>query len=215
MKEKKVTFRSGNQLLEGSRSSPSGEGPLAAVIVCHPHPSFGGSMDNDVVKSICEALFDGSIVTLRFNFRGVGKSQGQFGHGIGEQEDVKAAIAFLAGERQVDPRRIGLAGYSAGAVFATAVAADDARVQALAAISLPLGMTDLEGIKAWPRPKLFVAGSRDDFSSADELTDLCKTAAEPKECDVVEGADHSWQGYEEILATKVADFFSRIFNPNS
>ncbi len=215
MNETMVTFSSGKLLLEGARSSPSGKGPFAAVLVCHPHPSFGGSMDNNVVKSICEALFDRSIVTLRFNFRGVGKSQGQFGHGIGEQDDVKAAIAFLAGERHVDPHRIGLAGYSAGAVFGTAVAVEDARVQALAAISLPLGMTDLEGVKNWPKPKLFIAGSKDDFAPGDELTELCRTAAEPKECAVIEGADHFWQGYEETLAKKVVNFFSRALNPNS
>ncbi len=215
MKETKVTFRSKSLLLEGARSNPSGEGPLGAVVVCHPHPSFGGSMDNNVVKSICQALFDRSIVTLRFNFRGVGKSQGEFGHGIGEQEDVEAAIEFLASEKGVDSGRIGLAGYSAGAVFGTAVAVEDARVQALAAISLPLGMTDLEGVRNWPKPKLFIAGSKDDFAPGDELTELCRTAKEPKECAVIEGADHFWQGYEEILAEKVADFFSRTLNPHS
>lgn len=215
MNETKVTFRSGKLLLEGARSNPSGEGPLGAVLVCHPHPSFGGSMDNNVVKGICQALFDRSIVTLRFNFRGVGKSEGRFAHGIGEQEDVEAAIEFLAGERDIDARRIGLAGYSAGAVFGTSVAVTDARVQALAVISFPLGMADLGAVKSWPKPKLFIAGSKDDFAPADELNELCRTAIEPKECAVIDGADHFWQGYEEVLAGKVGDFFSRVFNPRS
>ena len=215
MNETKVTFHSGKLLLEGARSSLSGEGPFGAVLVCHPHPSFGGSMDNIVIKSICGALFDRSILTLRFNFRGVGKSQGRFAHGIGEQEDVEAAIEFLVSEKYVDRGRIGLAGYSAGAVFGSAVAVNDTRVQALAAISLPLGMTELDEVRAWPKPKLFIAGSRDDFAPTDGLSDLCRTANEPKECEIIEGADHSWQGYEEVLAGKVSDFFSRIFSPHS
>ena len=99
MNEARVSFRSGRLLLEGAESAPPGTGPFPAVLVCHPHPSFGGSMDNDVVRSVCEALFEKSIMTLRFNFRGVGKSEGRFGHGIGEQDDVEAAISFLIAEK--------------------------------------------------------------------------------------------------------------------
>lgn len=215
MNETKVAFRSGRLLLEGAMSSPAGIGPYAAVLVCHPHPSFGGSMDNNVVKSICEVLFDRSIMILKFNFRGVGRSQGRFGHGIGEQEDVEAAIAFLSAEKHVDPHRMGLAGYSAGVVFGLPVAVRDARVQALAAISLPFGMMDLEAVRNWPKPKLFVAGSRDDFASVDELTEFCRNCVEPKECAIIEGADHFWQGYEATLTTRVGDFFSRVFGPSS
>ena len=94
MYEVKVSFRSGQLLLEGAESTPVGTGPFPAVLVCHPHPSLGGSMDNNMVRSICEALFERSIMTLRFNFRGVVKSEVHFGHGVGEQEDMEAAIFF-------------------------------------------------------------------------------------------------------------------------
>jgi uncharacterized protein len=212
MNEESVSFRSGQLMLEGVKSTPVGAGPFPAVVVCHPHPSFGGSMDNNVVMSICEALFEKSIVTLRFNFRGVGKSEGSFGHGIGEQEDVQAAISFLA--RRKRSIALGLAGYSAGAVFGVPVAVTNTRVLAFAAISLPIGMMDLEAVRTSPKPKLFVSGSRDDFASVDDLNEFCRSCVEPKECVIVEGADHFWQGHEADLAATVSDFFSRTLNPS-
>ena len=195
MKETKVSFRSGQLLLEGALSAPPGKGPFPTVLVCHPHPSFGGSMDNNVVVNVCQALFKKSIMSLRFNFRGVGRSEGHFSHGTGEQEDVKAAISFLRSEKKPDPLRLGLAGYSAGAVFGLPVAVSDPRVRALVAISLPLGMMDLDAVRTCPKPKLFVSGSQDDFTSESELKEFCQSCVEPKECAVIEGADHMWEGY--------------------
>jgi alpha/beta superfamily hydrolase len=175
MKETMVSFRSGQLLLEGALSTPTGKGPFPAVLVCHPHPSFGGSMDNSVVVSICQALFKKSIMSLRFNFRGVGRSEGHFSHGTGEQEDVKAAISFLVSEKLTDPGRLGLAGYSAGAVFGLPVAVADARVRAMAAVSLPLGMMDLDAVRTCPKPKMFISGSKDDFTSVSELNEFCQS----------------------------------------
>ena len=209
MKETKVSFRSGQLLLEGALSTPPGKGPFPSVLVCHPHPSFGGSMDNNVVVNICQALFKKSIATLRFNFRGVGGSEGHFSHGTGEQEDVKAAISFLISEKKTDPRRLGLAGYSAGAVFGLPGAVADDRVSARAAISLPLGMMELDAVRTCPKPKMFVSGSKDDFTSVNELNEFCQSCVEPKECAIIEGADHMWEGYEARLARVVSDFLSR------
>ncbi len=96
MKQTRVSFVSGGLVLEGMLAVPEGTGPFPAVIVCHPHPLYGGSMDNNVVNSISETLVQASLVSLKFNFRGVGGSQGEFGQGIGEQEYVEAAISFLS-----------------------------------------------------------------------------------------------------------------------
>jgi uncharacterized protein len=209
MKERRVTFRSGELQLEGKRSLPAGDGPFPAVVVCHPHPSFGGSMDNNVVLAICEELFEKSMMTLRFNFRGVGQSEGHFGHGAGEQEDVAAALSYLAAHKKADPLRIGFAGYSAGAVFGLPAAVKDERVRAMAAVSLPLGMMDLKALKGSTKPKLFVLGSRDDYTTEAELTRFCRSCKEPKECVVVTGADHFWQGHEADLSARVGSFFQR------
>ncbi len=210
MKKTRVSFPSGELILEGILAIPEGAGPFPAVIVCHPHPLYGGSMDNNVVYSLSETLTQASLASFRFNFRGVGGSQGEFGQGIGEQEDVEAAISFTSTVKAVDSKRIGLAGYSAGAGFALPVGLNDARIKALAAVSPPLLMFDFDFLKGCPKPKLLISGSRDNFTPADQFLEFCQNLPEPKECESIEGADHFWWGYESCLAAKVTAFFIKV-----
>jgi alpha/beta superfamily hydrolase len=210
MKKIRVSFPSGELFLEGVLAIPEGAGPFPAVIVCHPHPLYGGSMDNNVVYSLSEALTRASLASFKFNFRGVGVSQGEFGQGIGEQEDVEAAISFINTVKKVDSKRIGLAGYSAGAGFALPVGLNDVRIKALAAVSPPLPMFDFDFLKDCPKPKLFISGSRDNFTPADQFLEFCQNLTEPKECESIEGADHFWWGYESSLAAKVTAFFIKV-----
>jgi alpha/beta superfamily hydrolase len=209
LKKTKVSFSSGKLLLEGRLATPQGKGPFPAVIVCHPHPLYGGSMDNNVVNSLCETLAQSSFVSFKFNFRGVGASQGEFGQGIGEQADVEAAISFMGTLQEIDSARIGLAGYSAGAGFALPIGSSDGQIKALAAVSPPLNMFSFDFLKSCPKPKLLVSGSRDNFTSADQFLEFCQNLAEPKECEIVEGADHFWWEYESHLAVKVTAFFTK------
>jgi len=210
MKETRVSFPSGELFLEGILAIPKGAGAFPAVIVCHPHPLYGGSMDNNVVSSLSETLTQASFVSFKFNFRGVGGSQGEFGQGIGEQEDVKAAISFISKVKEVDSKRIGLAGYSAGAGFALPVGCKDARIKALAAVSPPLTMFDFDLLKDCPKAKLLISGSRDNFTPVDQFLEFCQNLPEPKEYESIEGADHFWWEYESILAAKVTAFFTRV-----
>ncbi len=92
MSQTRVRFSTSGVVLEGILEKPKGEAPFPAVAVCHPHPLYGGDMYNNVVSVICQALARESIATLRFNFRGVGQSEGNHEEGIGEQEDVRAAM---------------------------------------------------------------------------------------------------------------------------
>jgi hypothetical protein len=167
-------------------------------------------MDNNVVCAITERLTQESFVSFRFNFRGVGGSQGEFDQGIGEQADVEAAISFVGKLEDVDQQRIGLAGYSAGAGFGLPVGSDDARIKALSAVSPPFDMFDFEFLKNCPKPKFLISGDMDDFISAQELLEFCNSLADPKECEAIEGADHFWWGHESQLATKVTAFFVRV-----
>jgi len=210
MKQVKVAFRSGGLSLEGILSIPEGISPFPTVIVCHPHPLFGGSMDNNVVNSLCDALTQASLISFKFNFRGVGKSQGEFGHGIGEQEDVNAATSFLTTVKEADVEKIGLAGYSAGTSFALPIGSRDARIKALAAISPPLYMFDFEFLKGCPNSKLLISGSRDDFTPTSQFLKFCQNLPEPKDYETIEGADHFWWGYESVLAVKVTAFFAGV-----
>src|SRR5271163_2662156 len=93
MQEVQVTFRSGDLTLEGLLANPGGNAP--AVVVCHPHPLYGGSMYNNVVDAVLAAMWQAGYATLRFNFRGVGASDGEHDGGPGEVDDAVAAMAFL------------------------------------------------------------------------------------------------------------------------
>jgi alpha/beta superfamily hydrolase len=210
MKKTRISFSSGELVLEGILAIPEGTGPFPAVIVCHPHPLYGGSMDNNVVNSLSETLTQASLASFKFNFRGVGGSQGEFGQGIGEREDVEAAISFISTVKEVDSKRIGLAGYSAGAGFALLVGFNDDRIKALAAVSPPLSMFDFDFLKNCPKPKLLISGSRDDLISINQFLEFCRNLPEPKECESIEGANHFWWGYESRLAAKVAAFFTKV-----
>ena len=209
MKQIEVKFPSGELLLEGVLGLPGGKGPFPAVIMCHPHPLYGGSMDNNVVDSICVALAHASLVSFKFNFRGVGRSQGTHSGGAGETEDVAAAISFVSDLAEVDLERIGLAGYSAGAGYALPICVNDVRVKALAAVSPPLAMFDFEMLKDCRKPKFLISGDRDSFTSVSQFLQFCQGLAEPRECHSVESADHFWWGHEKALAEKVVAFFTR------
>jgi alpha/beta superfamily hydrolase len=210
MKKIPTTFPSGEFILEGIVAIPEGAGHFPAVIVCHPHPLYGGSMDNAVVHSLCETLTKASFVSFKFNFRGVGASQGEFGQGIGEQADVEAAISFMCTLKEIDPARIGLAGYSAGAGFGFPVGSGDSRIKALAAVSPPLNMFAFDFLKDCSKPKLLVSGSEDNFTPADRFLEFCQSLAEPKQYEIIEGADHFWWEYESLLASKVTAFFTKV-----
>jgi alpha/beta superfamily hydrolase len=210
MKESRVSFSSGRLVLEGILTIPEGAGSFPVVIVCHPHPLYGGNMDNNVVYELSDTLTQVSFASFRFNFRGVGGSQGEFAQGIGEQKDVEAAISFISRVKEVDWQRIGLAGYSAGAGFALPVGSIDTRIRALAAVSPPLNMFDFEFLKSCLKPKLLISGSRDDLIPISQFLKFCRNLPEPRECVSIEGADHFWWGYESRLATEVTDFFSRV-----
>ena len=208
MDQRRLRFRSGQLHLEGILTLPRGTGPLPAVVVCHPHPLHGGSMDNNVVRSLCQALIRVSLASFKFNFRGVGASDGGFGHGTGEQEDVKSAISFVSGLEEVDSGRLGLVGYSAGAAFALPVGSHDDRIRALAAVSPPLTMFDFDFLKGCLKPKFLISGTDDDFTAVEQFLELCANLPEPKEYQTVEGADHFWWGHESSPATEVAAFFT-------
>ena len=205
---RKVKFPCGGLFLEGILGIPEGIEPFPAVIICHPHSLFGGSMDNNVVVSIFEALGGKSLIPFRFNFRGVGESQGEFSHGIGEREDVRAAISFVTSVKEIDSQRIGLVGYSAGAGFALPACFNDDQVKALVAISPPLAMFDFQFLKDCSKPKFLLSGSEDNFTPPAQFLKFCQSLPKPRKCEEVRGADHFWWGYESTVATKVAAFFA-------
>ena len=205
--EKSAIIKVGDLQLEAMLRLPAGNGPFPASVVCHPHPEYGGDMSNNVVIAVCRALSDANIASLRFNFRGVGASQGEYDNGIGEQDDVRGALAHLSSLQEIDTSRIGLAGYSFGAIVALAASAREERVKALALISPPLTFIPFgtDQLKSHPSPKFIICGTEDMFVRASDL----QPVLEPEEFETISGADHFWIGFEKQLGPRIVSFFSR------
>jgi alpha/beta superfamily hydrolase len=164
-------------------------------------------MDNNVILAVSSALVERSTIAFMFNFRGVGGSQGSYGDGIDEQEDVKAAISWLVSQPAVDSNRLGLLGYSFGAAVALPAACADERVKAVALVSLPPGPLQSSQLKGCTKPKLIICGTNDFVVPLGQAKLLAREAAEPKQFELISGADHFWLGYEAVLAEKVTAFF--------
>ena len=202
MAEIRVSFPCGDLTLEGALHLPSGKGRLPAVVLCHPHPQYGGSMDNNVVAALASALVSRGIIAFRFNFRGVDGSGGRFDGGEGEENDVSAALDFLASRKEVDARRLAVAGYSFGARVALPVAFADDRVKAVVLVSPP---ADCSVLRESSKPWLIIYGSRDDFVPREGLPSLVSPQVQVK---MVDGADHFWLGHESKLAQEAVFFLA-------
>ena len=172
-----------------------------AALVCHPHPLYGGTLHNKVVFHAMKALNSFGFPVLRFNFRGTGLSEGEHANGIGEVEDVRSALDWL--EREFTLPVI-FAGFSFGAAVGLRAAYADDRVQALIALGLPAipvpaaegeaRVYDFDFLRACPKPKLFVSGSRDQFAPKGKLETLVGTFADPKKLVRIEAGDHFFEG---------------------
>jgi alpha/beta superfamily hydrolase len=197
-----VTFTSEGLTLEGVLHQPS-FGPFPAAAVCHPHPLYGGDMNNNVVVAVCQALAEAGIAGLRFNYRGVGRSEGTYGDGLGERTDAAASLAYLRQLAQVDQGKVGIIGYSFGATMALMAA--DERVAAVAAISLPAFSQGLRSL-AIRCPVLLISGEQDEIAPAASLATLTHMIGSQCQVNLVPGADHFWWGHETELAELVARF---------
>jgi alpha/beta superfamily hydrolase len=197
-----VQFTSSTLKLEGELYLPDVE-RAPGVVVCHPHTLYGGDMHNNVVAAACDALASAGSVALRFNFRGAGNSEGEYDRGLGEREDLIAALDYLHEQPEVDRESIGVAGYSFGAMVAAEVASD--ALSGLVLISPPVAMSDLR--VQWGCPALLMAGDQDDIAPEDRVRLAASNSH--AEVQIVEGADHSWWGFERELGDAVAAFFGR------
>ena len=167
-----------------------------AALVCHPHPLYGGMFHNKVVFHATKALHSFGFPVLRFNFRGTGLSEGEHANGIGEVEDVRAALDWLEREYTLP---IVFAGFSFGAAVGLRAACPDPRVMALIGLGLPVTPIDdraydFDFLRSCAKPKLFVSGTRDQFGPPGRLETLVNSFAEPKKLVRIEAADHFFEG---------------------
>ena len=178
--------------LEAILWSPAEKVPQMAAIVCHPHPLFGGSMHNKVVYQAAKSLDALGLAILRFNFRGAGLSAGVHDRGTGERDDVRAAVGFLATEYPDVP--LLLAGFSFGAWVGLRIACEDARVQELIGLGIPVNNCDFSYLKDCLKPKLFVHGANDEHGAVEKVKRLVPTLPGENHLVVVPEADHFFAG---------------------
>lgn len=203
---------SGGIALDGVLIVPEGRpGPFPAVALCHPHPILGGHRDQALIYLTARALEAQGIASLRFNFRGVGDSQGAFSMGKGEAEDARAAVRLLERWTSLDRRRIGLMGYSFGATMAVAAAARAMAVKALALVAPPTNSFPDAHFQKWKGPSLLVAGGNDLIAVSDQVRRLAKEKGPSAQCRIIPGTDHGLLGHEQEVAGLVAEFFAAAF----
>ena len=176
-----------------ARSTP----PPLAGLVCHPHPLFGGTMHNKVVYQVAKTLDRLGLPALRFNFRGAGLSAGVHDKGIGEQDDVRAALDFLS--RAFPSAPLLLAGFSFGCWVGLRVACEDSRVAELVGLGAPVNDSDFSYLARCAKPKLFLQGSEDQFGARDKLERLVASLPGENRLEVIEGADHFFGGKLDSL----------------
>ena len=174
------------------------------VVVTHPHPLYGGDMYNLVVESIVYVYHMKGYSTLKFNFRGVGRSQGAYDNGIGEQKDVLSALSFLS---NMGMERIDLAGYSFGAWVNAHAIQKDTLTKQMIMVSPPVGFMDFNSIVTMDTLKFVVTGNRDDIAPAAVIEKMIPIWNPNARFEVIDGADHFYGGYlnqlESVLSSTV------------
>ena len=211
MREISLAFPCGRLVLDGVLSLPDLKPvtPLPAVVICHSHPSFQGDMDHILIREIASSLADRTIASLRFNFRGVGRSEGEFTNGKREGEDVEAALSLLSKWPGLNSRQLGVVGHSLGAAVLLRHYGNVRAACSMIYISPPPNAVEERDITADARQKLFLVGDRDRIAPAHQLQVLVSNMASEATCiSIVPGFDHQWAGGETLLGRTVADFFA-------
>jgi len=201
--EQPVCFASGPRRLEGRLRVSDGPN---AVIVTHPHPLYGGDLDNPVVAALIERYHQQGYTTLRFNFRGVGRSEGHYADGVGEREDVQAAAAYLTdlGKTVSD-----LAGYSFGAWVNLNVQPSLATLRRQLAVAPPVALLDFSAVRNLSAELSVIVGDRDEFAPLAQVQALVPRWHPSARLLVVPGADHFYQTTLNRLRTTLADVLAR------
>jgi len=168
--------------------------------VTHPHPLMGGSLENNVVETLVSTFFHQGYATMRFNFRGVGRSEGIHDEGIGEQQDVQAAVRFLQREGIVE---ILLAGYSFGAWVNAQVLRREHSLGGGIFVSPPIDLMDFDFSGLAGRIRLIIAGDRDPYCNAERLLEAAGRIRAPVR--LLPGVDHFYAGREQELSAALMD----------
>jgi alpha/beta superfamily hydrolase len=188
MDEERVIFESGDLGIEGLLEIVPGD---RGVVVTHPHPLYGGDMYNGVVQSVVDIYRMAGYSTLRFNFRGVGASEGAHDNADGEQKDVESALKVLNDQGK---NKIDLVGYSFGAWVNALGSWRFEQVEQMIMVSPPVSFLEFPDLSDNPKIELVIVGTRDEFADLNTLRATLRTWSPTAELKVIEGADHFYTG---------------------
>jgi uncharacterized protein len=174
--------------LEALLEEPEDREPNHAVLVCHPHPQHGGTMHNKVVYRIARGMRRAGAVVLRFNYRGVNLSQGEYDRGIGEVEDARAALGLL--RSRYPELAFSLAGFSFGSRIILKLGCETPDVSKLIAVGFPANLSDSQLLGQCPVPRIFIVSRNDQFCSVPAMESYFAGLLEPKELIWIDAADH-------------------------
>lgn len=206
----KITIITKDNIKLEAEYYPSPLNTNTAVILCHPHPQFGGNMWNNVVSGVFKALIAANISCLRFNFRAIGGSTGAHGDGEEERRDVKACVDYLI--KLTNITNILICGYSYGAAVGCSVVNYSESIIGYAAIAFPwdfMGRVLKEKAQS-KKPKLFIQGTKDTIAQYSSFKTHFNFYEDPKIYQIIEGADHFYGGREKEVAGYVIEFYNRL-----
>lgn len=190
--------------LEGLINARQDGSPRAVAVLAHPLPTAGGTMHTKAVFHAAKALARIDVPVLRFNFRGVGRSAGEFSGGPGEQADVRAALDFMTA-RYPNIQHVWAGGMSFGSWAAMTAAAPDPRTTALIGIACPVNTYDYSAVIAAAKPTFLIHGERDELIPLKEARRFYGQLSEPKELVVIDGADHLFDGKVSEVGDAIED----------
>lgn len=206
--ERRITFPSKGQpafLLEGVIHASTGIEKAPVVLLCHPQPA-SSDMNDPLTVALAKRLAEAGMIALRFNFRGVGKSQGQQSDGRLEPLDLAGAIDAVLTLPNANPAKVCVIGHAFGAYIALLYAPYDPRIRTLVAISLPLFRATSGFPRPFERPKLFVTGEFDEVCPLFKLEPFVEQQDGPKGIKVITGARHLMRGYEDATVTAILKY---------
>lgn len=192
-------------VLEGVLHLPAKAEQAPAVILCHPQPA-SSNMHETLTVLLAQQLAQAGMIALRFNFRGVGRSQGQQSEGRLEPLDLAGAIDYALTQPAVNAAKVCVIGHGFGAYIALLYAPFDTRVRTIVAISLPLFRAASGFPKAFERPKLFVTGEFDEICPLYKLEPFVEQLKGPKGIKVIIGARHLMRDHEEAAITTIMKY---------
>ena len=187
--------------LEALLEEPEDGAPTHAALVCHPHPQHGGTMHNKVVFRVAKGLRQAGTVVLRFNYRGVNLSEGEYAHGEGELDDARAGLRYL--KERYPNLPFTLAGFSFGSRVVLRLASEEPSAQRVIAAGFPTVYKDRSYLEGITVPRVFVQSTHDEFGPIEELRAIVDALPEPKKLIAIEARDHFFTGALEELETAV------------